>query len=131
VAAILRARTYADNGTPDPFEEAAAGEELGVFNQHTRPTGDQVEELIDLAVADVSMRVGESMPTSLEGSAQRVAALRAAGEIERSYIPEQSEDGQSIYQTLRLTYEEEVQKLAQTMQWFVLAGRLEVEAEAG
>jgi hypothetical protein len=130
VAAILRARTYSDSNASNTYEEVVGGEELGTFNDKTRPTGDQVEELIDLAVADVSMRVAASVPVSLEGPMQRVAALRAACEVERSYIPEQSEGAQSVYQTLRLTYEEEVEKLGQTMQWFVLANRLEAEASA-
>jgi hypothetical protein len=124
VAAILRARTYAEGS-----DEVDAGEEVGTFDNTTRPTSDQVEELIDLAVADVSMRVGVDIPEALRASAQRVAALRAASEIERSYLPEQTDSGQSIYQTLRLTYDEEVEKLAQTMQWWVLAHRLEVAAE--
>lgn len=129
VAAILRARTYADDSVTG--EETPSGGELrGTFDETTTPTEDQAEESIDLAVADVSMRVAVNFPEELKASAQRVAALGAAREIERSYIPEQAEGGQSIYQTLRLTYDEEVEKLAQTIQWWVLAGRLEAEAEA-
>jgi hypothetical protein len=119
VAAILRARTYS-KGTVDPdnpMKAVAGGELLGEFTAATRPTAAQVEELIDLAIADVSMRVAVEMPESLIASAQRVTAMRAASEAERSYLAEESNPAQSIYQTLRMTYEEEVEQLARNVQW--------------
>jgi hypothetical protein len=47
VAALLRART-----------KDADGHELGVFTDTTRPTADQVDELIALAYGDVSSQTG-------------------------------------------------------------------------
>lgn len=127
VAAILRARTYS-KGVVDPENPMAAlagGELLGEFTAGTRPTSAQVEELIDLAVADVSMRVGVELPELLRASAQRVTALRAASEAERSYLAEGSNPAESIYQTLRMTFEEEVAQLARNVQWHSLSGFME------
>lgn len=121
VGAILRARTYTDGDVG----ELEGGSEVGTFTNATRPTGAQVEELIDLAVADITGRVAAEFPDYLMASAQRVTALRAAAEVERSYIPEQADGTQTIYQTLRMTFDEEVKQLQTNMQWEVLADRLE------
>ena len=126
VGAILRARTYAE-GEEGGLE---TGSEVGTFNHATRPTDAQVEEEIDLAVADVTGRVASEFPEFLMLSAQRVTALRAACEVERSYLPEQIEAGQTIYQTLRLTFEEEVKQLQRNAQWNTLAAHLQEQAEA-
>jgi hypothetical protein len=109
VSAILRARTYDDNS-----------EEAGEFNEDTRPTEAEVErDLIPQACQDVKLSVGR-VPGELLEVARGVAAIRAAAEIERSYLPEQSEQGAAIYQTLRFTFDEEIETLCRTMQWWFL-----------
>src|SRR4051812_3475139 len=81
VGAILRARTKARLS-----ETFAAGNEIGTFNDETRPTGDQVERLIDQAVDDVTDTVGTDICTQeLQTSAGRVAAIGAALLVELSY----------------------------------------------
>lgn len=127
VGAILRARTYAAGKVDpeNPMAVLAGGALLGEFTENTRPTPQQVEGYIDLAIADVSMRVGVEIPESLRPSAQRITAGRAASEIERSYIPEQSDGAQTIFQTLRISFEEEVAQLARNVQWHSLAGFME------
>lgn len=117
VSSLLRARTY-DVGS----SELAGGDLLGEFGENTRPTAEQVEEEIRQAARDVAVALG-GVPGELVEEARRVTALKAAAEVERSYIPEQSAETQTIYQTLRLTYNEEVEKLARTLQWWVLANR--------
>ncbi len=114
VAALLRVRTK-DN----------VGEYVGIFNDDTRPTGEQVEELIDQAVADVKMRAGGSFPDELIDSARETATTRTANLIEISYLPELTGDDRTAYQSFRLTFEEQVAQLARATNWWVLAHRLD------
>lgn len=106
VGALLRARTK------------VGMTEAGTFNAQTRPTGDQVELLIDQAVADVAMRVGPEIPEVLNASGRHVVTLRAAQLVELSFFPEQQEGGGQLspYQTLRLSYEEALGKLVKAVQ---------------
>ena len=56
VAALLRARTKDING-----------DEVGTFNDDTRPMSAQVLRLIDEAVGDIQARMGRSPPPELLG----------------------------------------------------------------
>jgi hypothetical protein len=104
--------------------KAVAGGVLeGEFSESTRPTATELEaKFIPQAASDLLTAVGV-VPGFLLERARRIAALRVATEIERSFIPEQSEGKGAIYQTLRMTYEEEVEKLQTTMQWWALSQR--------
>lgn len=126
VAAILRARTYTGSGEEGDFMSMLVGGELaGEFNDETRPTGESVEDvLIPQACVDVRRAVG-TVPGVLLGDARRVAAMRTAAEIERSYIPAEAEGG--IYQTLRLTFQEQAEELRRRLQWWALTESLEGE----
>jgi hypothetical protein len=123
VSTILRARTYSGS-QPDPdnpMDVLAGGVLQGDFGSDTVPTDEDVEErIIPNSARDVLLALGR-VPGELTEEARRVAALRAATEIERSYIPEQADETRTLYQTLRLTYQEEANKLASTIQWWVLA----------
>lgn len=123
VSSILRARTYS-KGVVDPEEplKAVAGGSLeGEFSSSTRPTADELrDKLIPQASLDLLTAVGV-VPGLFLDRARRIAALRVAAEIERSFIPEQSEGKGAIYQTLRMTYDEEVEKLQTTLQWWALS----------
>lgn len=123
IATILRARTReAWDGASEGSEE---GDEAGAFGTNTTPTADQVDEFIELAQWDVQNRVGVELPKTLWPAGKRVVALRAASEIERAYIPEQAEPTNTLYQTLRLSFNEEVEQLQRSMQYWVLAHDLE------
>lgn len=63
---------------------------LGTFNGRTVPTGDQVQPVIDDAVAGVRHVVG-TVTTALEGLAADAAAWRAAADVELAY-PERDGD---------------------------------------
>lgn len=91
VAALERARTY------------VSGVEVGTFNTSTRPTEDEVSELIDMAVADVEARVG-TIPDGLAEEGRRLAALQAATLIEASYFPEQLDTDRSAYRQYQAMY---------------------------
>ena len=120
VSAVLRARTYMD------AEDGLVGGALaGEFNSDTTPTAEDLEgsladgKVIAEVCVDVAREVGR-VPGFLLDDARRLAALGAAKEIERSYLPEQVEPDASIYQTLRLTYEEKTEDLRRRLQWWVL-----------
>jgi hypothetical protein len=123
VSALMRARTYS-GATPDPknpMAVLAGGALVGEFDEDTRPTGEEIEsELIPAACTDLLSAAG-SIPGFLLGEARRTAALKVGAEIERSYIPEQADEGKTIYQTLRITFEEQARALRQRLQWWALA----------
>lgn len=112
VAALLRART-----------KARGGSEIGTFNTQTRPTGAEVEALIDDASDEVFGKVQPIDPTLPEGSAynapgsdyerriRRAIALYAAILIETSYWPEQVKQGQSPAATFQALYESRIRAL--------------------
>lgn len=124
VASILRARTYS-KGEVDPDEPLAAvagGELTEEFDETTRPNARAVEKAIDQACVDVLAAVGY-VPGEKIGEARRVAALKAAAECERAYIPEQAEGKGAIYQTLRMTASEELGRLVSNLWVWTIANR--------
>jgi hypothetical protein len=86
VGALLTARTV-----------DAGGNELGTFNGATRPTNRQVDDLIDMAVADVLSRVGVEIPEAYWPEARRLAALQAAALVESSFFPRELDTDHSAY----------------------------------
>lgn len=113
VGAELRARTK-DN----------IGAEVGTFNADTRPTAEQVEELIDTAVGEVAMRAGWDIPERLVPAAKQAAALRTVMLIEMGNYPEHSTGSdRTVYHSARLTFNEVMDKLALNLQWYTLAHR--------
>lgn len=81
VAAVLRARTYDSNGV-----------EVGTFNSQTRPTAQQVQEIIEGSISEVRVQAGDEIPDRLVATARQAVVLRTAASIERSYYPEQAAD---------------------------------------
>jgi hypothetical protein len=126
VSAILRARTYSSKGNDeDPMSVLVGAELKGTFGAETRPTAEQAEaDIIPQACVDTLRATGQA-PGFLLDDQRRVAGLKAATEIERSYTPEQTDPADSIYQTLRMTYDEEAAKLRRALQWLVLEGSME------
>jgi hypothetical protein len=86
VAALLRARTKDVNG-----------DEIGTFNDDTRPTSAQVITLIEEAVGDIEARMGMSPPPELAGAGKSAAAMMAACLVELSYFPEQVRTERSAF----------------------------------
>lgn len=86
VAALLPARTKDSNGRY-----------VGTFNDDTRPTGDQVQALIVVAVRDVSARVGTAIVDEYGDEAKHCAALQAATLVEAGFFPDQLENDRSPY----------------------------------
>jgi hypothetical protein len=93
VAAIIRARTKDSNG-----------QEIGTFDDTTRPTDVQCQEAIAHAVTLIHSKVG-SVGEGCADLARGAVALGAAAEIELSYFPEQSRSDRSVYQYLQQRYD--------------------------
>jgi hypothetical protein len=89
VAALLRART-----------KDASGNEVGTFNDQTRPTDAEVELLITNGCAKVSALVGWEIPDDAQDEARHLAAIVAACEVELSYWPEQVRSDRSAFAQL-------------------------------
>lgn len=124
ISEVLRARTYSGKEVdPDnPMAALAGGKLLGDFGEKTTPTAAQVERHITTCCRDVRSDTGP-VPGEMLGDARRVAALKTAAEIERSYIPEQTDEGRTIYQTLRITAAEELQSLVANLRLWTFANR--------
>lgn len=112
VAAHLRARTKDD-----------VGNEVGTFNEDTRPTAEQVEELIPKGIRRVSSHIGVEIcegddakrQAALYEDAQDLAALATALRIERSYFPEQVGSDRSPYDQILEEYKEGIKTLIEAV----------------
>lgn len=112
VGAILRARTKDSNGN-----------ELGTFNEETRPTDTEVTALIAHGVRRVIAKVGSEIcegdgteaakerTTELYEDAKDLAAVATAMRVERSYFPEQIGTERSPYNALLEEYKESATEL--------------------
>lgn len=69
------------------------GSEGYLFNESTRPTAAQVEELIDTASADVLSQLPDHIDPVWYGAISRAIALRAAWQLEASYYREAASTG--------------------------------------
>ena len=106
VALLLRARTKDSNGN-----------EVGTFDDDTRPTAEQVEEQIDAAVALVGMRLPptDQLPVALQPAIAALVAYRAALRIEKSYFPEQVRSDRSAYDQLKEEYTDDLTALQEVL----------------
>lgn len=90
VGALVRVRTK-------PIDGQTA---TGTFTSNTRPTDQQVEQLIIQAVGYVEAAIG-TLAEDLYDRAEHVAAIYAAMLVELSYFPEQVNTDQSPYEKLK------------------------------
>lgn len=92
--------------------KVAGGGEVGTFTQNTRPTDDEVEDLIEDALADVLGKI--QLPTSgsnYEKRARAATALYAAVLVELSYFPEAVGSGKSAAPNYEKLYESRIKAL--------------------
>lgn len=99
VAALLQERTWAN------------GVQQGTFNADTTPTADQAQRLIDLAVEDVLIAFGGTVPDGYESRARMLATLRAATLIENSFFRRDVESGTSPYAQYQAMYLADLERL--------------------
>jgi hypothetical protein len=95
VALLIRART-----------KDSQGNEVGTFDDDTRPTGDDVEKQIDASMSLVGSRCPppHELPVELVPAFANLVAYRAALRVEKSYFPEQVRSNRSAYDELRQEY---------------------------
>jgi hypothetical protein len=93
VGAILRART------------TVMGTEVGTFDETTRPKAGEVDELIDMSVAELALLLPDEVPDRYLPFAQRLVALRTAMAIEISYDPDRLEADSTAYDRLKDMYD--------------------------
>lgn len=105
VAALLRART-----------KDAQMTETGMWSADTRPTLDQVNEIIELAVNEMTSVVGAAVPEACARGAKGTAALLAAMLVELSYWPEQVRSDRSAYGEYRTLYDKQLGLLQECVQ---------------
>lgn len=101
VGALMRART-----------KTFGGEEPGTFTADTRPTGDQVQSLIEKAAGDVLSALEiDQVPERLREATRSLTALRAGLLVELSYWPEQVTADRGPYAQLKQLYDDGLKSL--------------------
>lgn len=80
------------------------GNELGTFTEDTRPTADEVNHLIDIAISDLKSRVDAPIPDDDAEEARHLVALQTATLIETSRTPDQLDTDQSAYRQYQAMY---------------------------
>lgn len=81
------------------------GAELGTFTGATRPTFNQVLEIVEDAADDVTSGIDTDIPEGAYRYVKRAIALRAAADVERSYFAEQINNNRSPYNVLNEEYD--------------------------
>lgn len=103
VGALVPTRTRA-TGDDDYGDDPGSG----TFTPSTTPTAQQVESLIDGAVAEIGGKVG-TVPDVLAALATRCAALGAAADVELSFPT--GDDTPNVSASLRERYEKALDEL--------------------
>jgi hypothetical protein len=104
VGGLLRTRTI-----------IPTGQELGYFTMETRPTSEEVQGLIQVAVRDVSRDLGREVPAEFYDDARGLTALRTAMLVELTYFPEQVAANISPYEQYKVLYDENLIKLLEAI----------------
>lgn len=99
VAALLRARLKVH------------GQQHVTFDNATRPTAAQAAELVATATQYVASRAVAEVPAAHWLAARHLAVLRAVMLIELSFWPEQINDENSMFQSLKTLFDEELDAL--------------------
>lgn len=108
VGSLLRARTRA------PMDE------IGTFNDQTRPTGEAADVIIFRATRDVASSIGITVATDLIEDARTVATYLSCALVELSYYPEQINENMSGYEKYIALYKSAL-----------LALKTKIDADAG
>lgn len=107
VAAVAR---HISSRTRDEF-----GNVIGTFSSATMPKDYQVLDIINDAVRFLQDKVGDDLPEALWDNAARVAAIRAAMQIELDFFSDQVNTGRSIYPQLEEMLKQETVDLASSI----------------
>jgi hypothetical protein len=89
--------------------EADTGNRVGTFNADTRPTGEEVHDLIDDALTVVSSAVGVDLDAEFLPMAKAATIAYTAMSIEMSYYPETTEAGDSSFRAFKERFAQQVE----------------------
>lgn len=84
------------------------GKRRGTFNDVTSPTGTQVDELIEDAVADVSAAIGANIDNEYWKMAKAACISYTCMSIEIGYFPESVNDTGSAYNAFKMRYDAQI-----------------------
>lgn len=84
------------------------GERVGTFNADTRPTGDEVTELIQDAIVVVSSAVGVDLDEEFLPMARAAAIAHTCMSIEMSYYPETTTTGDSAFHAFDERFKQQI-----------------------
>lgn len=85
LGALLHSRTTTDGGA-----------EAGTFDDDTDPTGQQVDDLIDVALDQIAIQLPDALSDKQTGFARRMVAYLAAILVENSHFTDQVQSGDSL-----------------------------------
>ena len=87
-----------------------------MWSDETRPTLPQVQEIIDMAVEQMTSAVGADVPLACQRGARGTCALLAAMLIELSYWPEQARSDRSAYHEYKDLYDKQIALVQECVQ---------------
>jgi hypothetical protein len=105
VAALIRSRTKTD-----------MGQEIGTFNDNTRPTDDEVIELINQATADAMGDLDYDIPEEAWATVRALIVIGAAMRVEISYFPELNSSVNSPYDRLERLYNAQLKRVEKAVE---------------
>lgn len=95
--------------------EAETGTRVGTFNAQTRPTGEEVHDLIDDALTVVGAAVGVDLDAEYVPMARAAAIAYTCMSIELSYYPESTESGDSAFRALKERFTQQVEYITEAL----------------
>lgn len=105
VAALIRSRTKTD-----------MGREEGTFNDKTRPTDEEVVELVEQATADATGDLDYDIPEQAWPAVRALIVIGTAMRVEISYFPELNSGVNSPYDRLERLYNAQMLRVEKAVQ---------------
>jgi hypothetical protein len=92
--------------------EAETGQRVGTFNAETRPTGEEVADLIQDALTVVGAAVGVDLDAQYVPMAKAAAIAYTCMSIEMSYYPESTESGDSSFRAFKERFTQQIEYIS-------------------
>lgn len=95
---------------------ASTGQRIGTFNDETRPTGEEVLELIEDALTVVGAAVGVDLDAEYVPMARSAVISYVCMTIEMSYFPESTEAGDSAFRAFKERYTQQIEFIGKAIE---------------
>ncbi len=95
--------------------EAETGTRVGTFNDQTRPTGEEVHDLIDDALTVVGAAVGVDLEAQYVPMAKAAVIAYTCMSIEMSYYPESTDAGDSAFHALKERFTQQIEFISDAL----------------